>query len=410
MEKNSDKTIQMLKIKLGKMTVDERKSYIEKFGLELPNELTDEFILELYRKIKSGLTKNYTKREPEKIQRYKEVGYGLRDLGAENHWVSDVEKSNFKIHRPIIICLPGNGCISSEKANGFCKIVERTMGLNHEADSIAQNTSYDYVDVLGVHYATNNDKQTSGTMNKEEVNNFVERFLMPLCVDDNGKLLDINTISLNFSQITFFSHCYGSVALSEIIHCLSDKLKNLGLSPNNIHSALSNTCQITYSAFTTSTPIPTIRIESLTDSFHKGLDEIYENTYGHKLNGVEIQHDNRGYFRKQPSHNVDFEILHIFSSRLLNLENNRDMSKLIDEHTIEYLGREVDWSITEKSKGAKNANLVSILTGYALSWAVAQTMLSANTNKPFPKTGLKEKLAPALQDIITTYKKEDLMM
>lgn len=409
MSVSNNKVLKFLRQKIDKMTQSEVEEYLSSFGLNMPPDgfISDTFLEEeVYPKIQQ---KNASKVTVKTEERSKAMGYGLRDLNAQNHWIEDVKSSGFKITKPIIICFPGNGAISCEKANGFCKVAERIAGLNHEAEQ--KNTSYDFVDILGVHYGTDKDTQTAGDVTQKEIDDFVNHLFMPLCTNEKGEALDFEQICTNFSLVTFFSHCYGATAVDMTVRNLSDKLIKLGLTNEQVDTALNHFCQLTYSPYIDSSPIPTIRIDSFTDSFHKGLDKEYEQTYGHKLDGVELQYDAPGMFRNKPSpYKNSKEILHILTSRLLNTEDNRDLSKIIDEHTIEYLSREENWNITQKANNAKNANLVSILAGYALSWSVTQSLTAQTINTPIQKTNLNLSVGKDLLDITKMYSKNDLKM
>jgi len=402
----NDKVVVFLRKKINKISNEELDEYLKKLDLILPEDgITDEFLKKIYSRISSNA--NISKPD---IKRHKELGYGLRDLSIkDHHWRDDLKNSNFKIKRPIIICLPGNGSITSKKANGFCKTIERMLGLNHEAEP--KVSSYDLIDILGVHYGTDNEKQTAGTINEKESEDFVNRFILPLCVDDKGNALNLEKVCANISLITFCSHCYGATALDIIMTTFTNKLTSLGFTKEDIKTIKSYMCQITYSPYTNSSPVPTIRIDSMTDSFHKEYAEQYAEIYGSHLDGVSIQYDKSGMFRNSPSKFPNsYEILHILSSRLLNLEDNRDMSKLIDEHTIEYLSREENWQITEKSRNAKNADLVSMLMAYSLSWAVTKALNTQRTNTSQPKTNLNDELRQALESITEMFSASELKM
>lgn len=400
--KEEGKILFSLRKKVYSMTEEELDRYLKKLNLTRPkNGLSEDFLMEIYNKIRNE-TKITSKR-------CKPFGYGMRDLSVEkNHWVDDLRSTNFKITRPVIFCFPGNGGITSEKANGFCKLIERVLGLNHEVNP--KHSSYEVLDIIGCHYGTDKKTDTAGTINDEECEEFVSRFLMPLCVE-NGKTLSLEQICKNMSMVTFCTHCYGAVAVDKIINQLSKNLVSLGLSQKDINNIKSHLCQISYSALIDSAVVPTVRIESMTDSFHHGLAEKFKKVYGHNLNGVEIKYDKAGMFRGEPCKDPNScEMLHIFTSKLLNLEDNRDMSKLIDEHTIDYLGREDNWTITEKSRNAKNADLVSMMMAYAISWAVAKSLKAHSLNKSQKRTNLNKGLAQDLMEIKETYSDSELIM
>lgn len=387
MAETNKKILFALKNKVNKMNSEELRTYVNKFNLEVPTEITDEFILNLYSNIQKTSTQNIPK-----LKRFKSYEYGLRSLTAPNHWIKNLQDSDFRISKPILICLPGNGTIAKNndgKENGFCKVIETIIGLNHETNPT--HSSFEKIDILGVSYGTNNEKETAGTMNEEECENFVNNLFMPLCKNAENSPLNIKEICTNMSLITFCTHCYGAEALENIMKTFSNKLKELNFNNDEIKLIKSHMCQITYSPVVNSAPVPTVSIDSMTDSFNKKLAKDFEKAYEYKLNGVAIKHDKPGTFRNAQSDDPDsFEILHIYSSRLINVESNRDMSNLLDEHTIEYLIREKNWELTEMARGAQNANLVSMLMAYSIAYITNKSIKAHQTNEPQPKTNLNQ--------------------
>ena len=393
---NKSKVPFLFRKRIYTMTPDELGECLKGLKLTLPKEgLTDEFLMEIY------------ERTTKVSSRFKEFGYGMRDLSVDGtHWVDDLNSINYQIKRPTIICLPGNGSTTSEQSNGFCKIIERMLGLNHEQNT--EHSSYDMVDIIGAHYGIDRRRDTVGDINDYETEDFVDRFLMPLCVK-NGKPLSTEEVCKNMSLITFCSHCYGAVAVDKIINELTKKLVTLGFSKKDIKLIKSHFCHISYSPHIDTYAVPTIRIESMSDSFRQGLAEKYKNTYGKDLNGVAIRYDRDGMYMGQPSKDPEScEILHILSSRLINLEENRD--KPIDEHAIEYLGRGDNWKIDERSRNAKNADLMSIMMAYAISWSVSKSIKSHKLQKPQKRRNLDKSLAQELKEIKETYSDKELEM
>lgn len=145
------------------MTPDGLREYLSKYGLSVPKEcITDKFLLTLHEKIQNNVVVSTSSRK-----RRNTFNYGLRDLSvSNNHWVSDLKGSSFRITKPTIICLPGNVSITCEKANGFCKMIEGCLGLNHDCEY--EESGYKLIDILGVHYGTDDETQTVGTITEKE--------------------------------------------------------------------------------------------------------------------------------------------------------------------------------------------------------------------------------------------------
>lgn len=403
---NGNKIFEFLKTKLENMKQEELVEYLAKLGLELPAEgITDEFVNEVHDRVRSRSVSKPARK------RFKAFGYGMRDLSVENHWVKDIKKTDFAIKRPVIICLPGNGSITREKANGFCKLIERSVGLNHEGDMEKQYTSYRFLDIIGCHYGTYEESNTAGTITQQEADEFFDRLFMPMCKDEMGNPLSLEEISKNFSLVTFATHCYGAVAVEIIMDTFDKKLTELGYSKEDIKHIKSHMCQVSYSPYTKKSAVPTIAIDSMSDSFHEGMDKQYEHLYGEKLDGIAIHYDQDGMYMNRPNPKEgSFETIHVFTSRLLNREDNRDLSKLIDEHTIEYIEREDNWSITDKAHNAKNADAVSLIMSYAVAWMLTKSYDSYREGVPVLRNHLNEELQPLLEDVAQVYSADELKM
>lgn len=395
-----NKIIYYLRKKIEGMTEEELNKYVGKFGLAVPKGGVDDAFLTV---LHESIRKNTVISSP----RYTPFEYGLRKMGEKNHWQGGLNNSDFKITKPIIICLPGNGVIDSKKANGFCKLIDGLVGASQHTSKSKDGA----IDILGVSYGRDSHAQTAGDINKQESSEFVSKLLMPLCVDKNNNRLKLDKVCANMTLITFCTHCYGATALVSIMKALSQQLAEVGFSKEDVKKIKSSLCQIAYSAYTNNAPVPTIRIDSMTDSHNMSLANNFKKVYGYELNGVAIQYDKEGMFRNAPSsYDESQEILSIYSSRLLNVKSNRDLSKLIDEHTIEYLERGDKWKLTDKSKRAKNADIVSYMMAYSIAWSVAKSIEGHEKGKLQSRNNLDKQLAPDLLDITKIYTPEELMM
>ena len=94
-------------------------------------------------------------------QKHSTFIFGQRDLTAENHWrTKDIH--DFKITRPTVVCLGGNGTTETRKANNVCKLVESLMGIKIEATNDVTST-YKDVDIVGFSYGK---EKESDSINK----------------------------------------------------------------------------------------------------------------------------------------------------------------------------------------------------------------------------------------------------
>lgn len=406
MAEKGDKLAELFKKKYKKMSVEERQELITKYEVENAENLDDDTLATLildrirfFRKQAEAV--KYEEKSLANNQRYSNGGFGIRDLGSENHWRDLTQNKKFRITKPTVICLPGNGSITTEKANGFCGMAERLMGLRTTVGDVS--SSYDYVDLLGFYYSTNAEEDTAGDYNSRETSEFVDRLLIPLCVDDNGNRLSLEEACKNFSLVTFFTHCYGARVINYLLTDFSDKLNTLNYSKEEIDTILGHSMQVSYSPYTDRFMVPTVELFSQTDSFHKDADKEFYEKYGYYLDGIMYEYENADNEEK----NLIHDYIKIITSRLVNTEDNRDLTKLLDEHAIMYLKRDDDWNLNEDARGAKNADLFSIIAGYILSWVVVKSMNTFATGNLHSKHNLIE-LCQIIDDLMQIYSPEEL--
>ncbi|MBE5735531.1 MAG: hypothetical protein E7361_03705 [Clostridiales bacterium] len=335
------------------------------------------------------------------MARAKEASFGKRNIEVENHW-QKLETKDFKINRPTMICLGGNGTIDERKANNFCKMAERLMSLR--LDSTNDYSSFRNFDVLGFSYGVEKDGDTVGQFNSDDHCDIVSNLLIPLCVDNNGKRLSLAEACKNFSMLSFFTHCQGAKELNNIMGVAKKQMLIKGFSQEEITNIMSHSFQATYSPIQDEIYVPTVRVDSFTDSLHMGMSRIYRETYGHKLNGVNIFYEPARTFRNQPSGYTHQDLLYIYSSRLLNTTENTDLRNIRDEHyATGIIEMDKNWN---NVSGAVNAEVVSKMLGYAMALNGAR-QISAYINEDFSPISLGT-LKTDLDDILAGYNKEDL--
>lgn len=332
-------------------------------------------------------------------KKFSTYSFGKRDLQSENHW-KPLPLNQFKIDKATVVCLGGNGTIIDRKTNNLCKLAESLMGIKVEA---AQNpdTAYKDVNIVGFTYGTDLQDDNIGNFSREECDEIASQLFLPLCTDQNGALLPVNESCKNFSLLTFFTHCYGADGLAGILSSLNNQLLDKGYSKDDIHLIFGQSMQVAYSPFHNDTWVPTVRIDSMTDSFHRDLNCSYPAIYGHKLNGIESYVDKAGTFRGNKYPYTKHDTLSIYTSRLINTRENSDIRYLIDEHTIYYLQRDEKWQSDGSSVWENNGNdpwrekpqnldVVSQTVGYALARSVANSINNANSTELIEKPSMEQ--------------------
>ena len=337
------------------------------------------------------------------MERFIDTHYGLRDLEKPHHWNGDTD--NFSITKTTFINFGGNGTIDEIQANGRCSRVERMMGLKAKKEYIS--STYQDIDIIACVYGRDSESQTVGNLTKEEVSQFTNKFLLPLLVDENGERLSLEQACVNFSKVVFYSHCYGSQVINEAMADLCKKLQAIGYSRNEIDDIYSQTIHITYSPLQSDSWLPCVSVNSLTDSFNyqNGMHVWFKRKFGYDLNGVALDFDVKSFCNHIEEKKNCHKNISVFTSRLLNLETNSG-SKVIDEHASDYLDLDFNWSGCKKAMGAKNAECVSRLIGYAMSWAGARSLQIQRTKKLIP-LNLQE-LYDGIEDVLKLYNSEEL--
>ena len=335
------------------------------------------------------------------MARYRNSGFGIRDLTKENHWDENIQ--NFKITKPTFISLGGNGTINTHFANGSCSRMERLMGLKPKYADIY--STYKDVDLIGFYYGIDNEKDTHGSVSRNEIAYFVEKLLVPLCLNpENNRALPLEQVCVNFSRLIFFTHCYGAVVVNDMMEYLRKKLLIKGFSEEDINTIYSQAVNIAYSPLEDDYYLPTIKVNSFCDSFNitTDLKEWFIKKYGYKLDGVAIYNELKDIAENNKNENQ--KVISIYSSKLINLKTNKE--NLIDEHLSECVDLNEKWMAGKKSGGAKNSECVSRIVGYSLAYAGARALNIHKSNSIMPLN--LNNLENNLKDVLESYKAEDL--
>lgn len=337
------------------------------------------------------------------MERYTETRFGIRDLSKPKHWNSNT--SDFYINKPTFINLGGNGTICDSQANGRCSRVERMMGLKAKAKDVS--STYNDVNIISFVYGRDKESDKVGKFTAQEICFYVYTLFLPLFTNEEGERLSLEEACKNFSKIVFYSHCYGSVALNEMLSQLNKSLIELGYSKDEVLTIYSHSIHITYSPLQADSWLPCVAVNSFSDSYNQASDMRvwFKRTYGYDLNGVALDFGDKYFCKHLINKKECHKTISIYTSRLLNTEDNTG-SKIIDEHASDYLDLDYSWSACEKSKGAKNSECVSKLVGYALSWAGARAIQVEKSDKNIDFK--LEDLMLSLKDVLNMYNENDL--
>ena len=297
----------------------------------------------------------------------------------------------------------GNGTISKKKATRICGTAERLVGLKLGDDCSA----YTHVDVLGFYYNPSDKNPRVGEFTQSQRGKIAQNIFVKLCYDEKGNLLPADKMQKRFSTINIVTHCLGAYELCYIGIFAARQMKRLGYSEEEVQKAFDQVFHLSYAPYCEHSCFPMLRINSFIDGQFRGMRRKYINAYGKELRGVALYYDGAGYFMGKPASMSKVPILSLYSSQLLNTKANSNIRNLQDEHGIERLERDYDWTQGHQSGNAKNANLVSKFAGLCLAEAMAVSIRNTMTEKLITKPELKS-LMPVFQTLKSDYSDADL--
>lgn len=149
---------------------------------------------------------------------------------SENKWqelyASDDTQSisfkaigTYKITKPTIFCLGGNGTIDDKLANGTAKMAENLIGLAGDES----------VDLISIKYRQEPFMRVGrASFNDVEGRDIAKNIFLPQALDENGNRLSVEQACKNMRLINIFGFCYGNNVKNIITSELNRLLVNKG--------------------------------------------------------------------------------------------------------------------------------------------------------------------------------------
>lgn len=317
--------------------------------------------------------------------------WGIRNpKNSDNHW-DKIDLSSYKMKKPLVVCMSGNGSTYERDANGFCKICENLLGL--KIDSENSEEIYEYVDLMGVSYSCLG-VFGPGQLKKRDINAFVDNILLPLCVDDNGQKLDVGQACKNIAAVTFFTYCHGSVEVCEICNLFHEKLiTDYGYTKDETMEIFNAMREVSYSPNTLNSFCPKVAVYSSADE-----ERLWVSNYdfGDKQVAMDIQRSSFGHSDNSnnfyPEYNSAFDVLNILVRSLTD-------SEIGDDHYVNVLRRNEKWELVEDQV---KADCVSQMMAYALARFVADGVKNFNSDTYIPRTNISN-LKVELSSIMNSF-------
>lgn len=325
------------------------------------------------------------------------VVWGKRNLDKVNHW-ERLNLDKYSPDKPVVVCIGGNGTVNENTGNGIAKFVEVYLQLLFKKGGV--NRVYDYADIISAVYPTS-DNPAKGKFEKEDIDDFVDKFLIKRIQDENDELVPLGEACRRLSQITFFTFCRGHLEADKIMRAFYKELKVLGYSSEERDILMQTVLEVSFAPLTYGSIIPAVFVDTKQDemlnSAWKDKDTNVDLDDG--LNGVAVKYEKYGeaLLSGVATSEAIFDAIHIYSSKLRN-------NLQVDEHSLAILGRDGSWN----AKYEPNADCVSQMIAWALSRAVENGLENKKSKKFIPKKSLEE-LMTELVGIRNDFSAEELM-
>ena len=334
-----------------------------------------------------------------------EVEFGRRKPGTPNSW-EELSTSSYRIMRPTVFCLSGNGTTTLRDANGFCKHAESYLNLMKGSDGTPIT---DRVDIVGFKYAKKKQESETGGLTAEFIESLVEETLLPLFMDDNGDRLSLDQARQNMSQITFFTYCAGAQELSSIMRRLNYELSALGYRKFERDLIGNSSMNVSFAPLdNTQNFVPSIRVISAQDEMvGEDLSIMFTRSELKALDGVHIRKDAVGKIYGSDMSSAPAGGINIITSSLVNASSTNG-----NDHYSSIVARDADWGISEfirdgKAFRSSNADCVSQMMAWALCRAVENSEANYYSDRYIPN-GFYDELEGELVSIRDSFTSEEL--
>lgn len=396
--------------------------------------------LEVERIINEYLTRSKGMNESEKVELLKELNlikykqraratFGVRDMDQQFHYREIGYEYESK--KPIVICLSGNGTEKPQQANGFCKIAEEFVALLFDGRSDIDLKDVDFIGcvygkVTGkticpaggefrqlypdlVKYMkdfplVSERRPSFANLENTEASELAKIVLLPRCVENNRKL-PLDECLRRMRQVTFFTHCYGTVAMNMVVECFDKMLVLHGFSSEEIKQINDAMFHISFARLQYATRVPSVYFYSTGDAGIPTIPQVLKTLKGDPITEKLTKSGERTlsgrYYPDVENGGSESSILEFAYE---GIAQNEDKYSYID-HCIGNLSRDYDWNIAMRTRGTVDA--ISQMMGWALSRSVENSIENYRSDVYIPQQSLGE-LREELMSIYQHYTNEEL--
>jgi len=300
------------------------------------------------------------------------------------------DNENLNIDKATVISLGGNMTGDVWSAIAMNGLIKHLLGIPYFDDSNFGNR--DDVNFYSVNYgkadATDPFSQTSLTT--EEIIDLTHRIFNDLIFINDKECFEFESIKENFGKIYFFTHCYGSYVLTQIIDFVEYILQSLSLTNEQVAEILSQITAVNYAPVSIPKGITNINILSRVDEMvdtHDYWDSDEQFLIDHKTNNINI---------------VSRKIV-----------NDIEGSVYINDHNIKAIKRDDHWQFKIKIPSSDldrfevypggNAECISEIVAHIMCEQIARNIRNEGEEKLTPA-----ELADIAQNIANHYSEDQL--
>ncbi len=377
------------------------------------------------------------------IRKYKKkhsTVWGKRTLeNRDTHW-DNLNLDEYSFDKPVIVCLSGNGTKSTKGANGMCKIAENMLDLMFKMKD-SEIKAEDKIDIISCSYDVDLkylfypiddevkekypdlkeyakefpealwDASQRGYLSDATSKQFAKNILFSRCINEDGEKLPIDECQKNISQVTFFTYCYGTKALNQIMDYFTGMLLQKGFNEKEIDKITSSMSHVSFARLVYTGRVPTTYFYAVNDRNLNTIKPLLKGMEGSgsqletrlsRNGGLTFGQDLLGcvFYEKNNTESLEFAYM--------GIEKDKDEVVVGQdrEHYLINMDRNEDWDIINKKKGIYNA--ISQMMSWALCRAVENGLDNANSDKYIPKISM-EQLQDELLNIYQSFSKDELM-
>lgn len=179
----------------------------------------------------------------ERVQKSEQYPHGWKEIYTYRR---GAKTQDSLLGHKSIVCFPGDGVIYEDEMNGFCKHVQSMLkqsGISPDHMPHVYSLGFDTdTKTHRRHILDKRGETRYGLANADTLmsywQNFFDQYFLPLFQNSDGSPHSIGEIEQNLKNITFVTHCHGSMFAYQMEEMFKNKVKELY--PDAVQQILSN--------------------------------------------------------------------------------------------------------------------------------------------------------------------------